>query len=1603
LFLSYLHKAWQYFLRGLAVLFGTVVVLSGLVLGLIQLPFVQSYLLNQAEQQFNQNYYGTIELGRLDGFIPKSIHLHDAKIYAPQANEAASDSSEESKALVASLDEIAITLDLSDLLTRQVTITGLSLTRPQINLEYTADSTYSLFQALKARNQQTETPTWLTNIKLLAPQVSVTSGSLGIDHIPNLPPQLNIPQPLRVDSIQTQLFMELGDKQRYLDVERFYAHLPDMGMRDIEANGQLFNDDRFLEFNGFRVQSGNSSVQVSGELEGVNLYQRNWPQQFKQARFKASLDSSEIYLPEWKRIYPQLPDLQYPLRARFSAEGRPDSIWVNRLAANYNRSSLTMEGFLGEVNTPEHLNYDVNLRNLVLSRLDVLEASMALDQSWGDMVPHLQARGDVSGDVKQANLNLNVASDSGDVDLEGDIQWDPAISYTLFATGSDVRFPQKLWKGNDSELNFSLNLKGAGLEPRSAVGNGEFTLRNSSINGMSVDDGRIQLSFVDGFLEPVIEIHADSQYVYTEGWVDLSDRSPELSLSGKLQGINTAKFPRPWNTPKVKTSLNGQFKSDISGDSPEKLFGNVKVIWDESVVDSDSVDSGYLDIALNDPGMEKRVFTINSSLADVEISGSFDQDRLERAFQHWRPYFKESFKQLAEVGPTTGLDSLANHAVFLPFEYPVELNGYVQLKSLQPIRPLLPSWIEIAPGSELNVSVKANTSSFSSSGFWSIGQARVNSIAEVKQLKGEYQSHFTYGEPLRKQTNMDLTVAASQINLRKVPIDSLHLNLGWKQDSVAVSGRVDRLNDAVSTDFTLQSHLFEDRILLQLPRMFVGSDTYSWQNEGIPSATLYPKRRVRFDQVVFKNGDQQFEVDGVYSQNPTDTLSYSLNDMDLRLISDLIGGRVRFAGNLNGQVQTSALRENPYIVGDLRVNQGTVNGNTVGDVQLGSTYNEARNRFDTQLVINTDTVTYSDYIEANNGNRTHIVGNGWIQAGNFASATDTLYRMDFDFDRIDGWVVNVISPNIFEETRGKGDGSGYITGNFKDFDFNADFFVDDLYGRPTFLNTNYYMTGHVVVDRNDGVVFDSVRVRDGVRGNGLLYGSVDLNNFEPVKYMDIWLRLDGMEFLRKQFDRETPFYGTVAGSGLVRINGPNYNPFIRTVEPVVTESRSVFSIPLLEETELNQDAKFIQFVDEFNLSRDKKDAQNAIINNDQNGGAANDQNGEAAATPVMQDGEPVIDPSDLSFTELFEMDLQFIASPNSTVELIFDQIAGEVLTAQGSGQIQITLEDEVLQMFGRFNISGGEYQFVSGDIFTRRFFLEDGGSIQWEGDPYNARLNINTVYRARPTITSLINATSQNTVESTPDNQSRRIPIDLILEIRGTLDEVENNFYFRLPTNELEGTQNTALANQISLLNNEEQKLLQATSLLLTGNFLPIASSANQGVSDLRQNLSSGVVLSPLLSSQVNSLLKSNLSNLNLANNLDIDLNVTTFYELDLGIALRLFDDRLILRREGQITGVQGTNQSVLGDVGATYRINEALSISYFHRQDQLFSAVTDFQSAQATQPLNGIGLEAQVQFNTWSDLKNRIRRAFRKLFGRKEKAIREKQSGTTESESSGN
>jgi len=328
------------------------------------------------------------------------------------------------------------------------------------------------------------------------------------------------------------------------------------------------------------------------------------------------------------------------------------------------------------------------------------------------------------------------------------------------------------------------------------------------------------------------------------------------------------------------------------------------------------------------------------------------------------------------------------------------------------------------------------------------------------------------------------------------------------------------------------------------------------------------------------------------------------------------------------------------------------------------------------------------------------------------------------------------------------------------------------------------------------------------------------------------------------------------------------------------------------------------------------------------------------------------------------MNLQFTAPEQTQFELVFDPVTGEILTANGGGSLNIVLQNQEFGMFGYFDVYGGDYLFMGGDLFSRKFTINDGGTLAWEGSAQNPRINLTAVYKSRPNIQPLT-------------GNDARIPIDLILKLNGSIEALQNDFYFEIPNTTF---QDASINTALRILNSEEQKLPQATSLLLTGNFFAVNAGANASNS-FGSNLQSNATqtgLSQLLSSQINTILNNSISNL------DIDLNLNGFNQADLGIALRLFDDRLVLRRDGQLINndPNAANQNVIGDLRASYKISRAMSVEVFYRQDPSLSGFSAIQDQ--VQNVSGVGIQYQVQFNRWRDLPRIIWKNILNIFGGK-------------------
>lgn len=1548
--LRWIHKTWTVFWRLVLAVLLLALVLSGAVVGLLQVEKVQEYLADRLEHRVEQDYYANLSIGDIDGVLPFSLALKE--VVLTSTNTTAPDT-------LATVERVETEVDLWSLLQNRINITSFSMEQPRFWLNIDEEQQIHFLKkkekALTGSGQK-QKASWFGQTDVLAPVVRFSGGEINVQSTASEGPWLNFPSSFKLTDASADLFLEWSDQQRFLDIESFSAKASNLAMDSLAFSGQVYRGDQQLELNSFRLTLGDSRFTINGEIDGIQWSQPDFLGQLREAHYNLDLASKEVHTTDLQNFYSFVPELEQEFHLALNTEGPLDSLQVRQALLGTGESSVQLQGSLRNIAHGAPVAYNLQFRSDTLREQD-LEPILNTLRLPPRPVHELLVEGQLSGTADSASTILKVSAPYGRLKIDATARVKAPYKYSGTVEGENLNLHSFLPATVDSSvLNVEGEFQGEGFSLRESEGKVLLTVTNSKVNGRAVNNLEMNTRLQKGIWQQFYKYRHENAFLQGEARVNFNKERPPVKINGSAENINLARiFP---SAAVATTALDFNYNVETQGINLDQIQGRANVDVQPSVFNGDTVRAHQMYMDLNSSEAEVRSFRLTSSLFDMNVSGRILPSHIVEQARYWAKYLRNRFQ--AEILLNDPIDSLNGQA--MPTEK-VVFNGSVSTKDLSLIRNYFPGFPALSSESEIAFDVNTNGQRLLLSAEvladslsyrqWQIGDGDA-------QLTASFRSDRT----LKEYATVDLETNIGSLRNEDVRFERMGLDVSLNQDELHYDQKIGSISDNARFNLELNSVLSDSSIQIAVSQFFLGNNEYAWINRRTPSLTFMEDDDVVLDDFRFQNRSEYFEVSGTLSADRQDSLMYDINNVHLNRISDLIDGKITFGGILDGTLVTKSLTQQPTVQGELQASRFTLNDRIVGDISFNSQFNPKRDRFDTRIAVTTDSVKYSSYLEENDQIGQNMYLEGYFVTPRPNAEQDTVFYFDTRFEQIDMWVIPLFVDNIFAEMEGQASGNGYITGNLEDFDFHAEFQTQNVFTKPRFVETNYFVSGPVQVDRQEGVTLDSLQVMDTKGGSGTVWGNIDLNNFNPITYLDISADLNQLQFLNNSYDPDIPFYGNISGTGLVRLTGSNTDLYLRTENPMQLTNSSNVSIPLMEQTELNQSEGFIRFVDSFDNFEQYSAAQ------------APTQGQEENLTEEQLEAEI----QGMTFSERFDLDLQFTTSEEINVRLIFDPVTGEILNSQGTGQIRLTMQDQDVQMYGRYRINSGSYQFVTGEIISRKLQLEPGGTIVWEGEPDNARLDISAVYNARPNISTL---TAEGPVEGQTQS-GQQVPIDLIVEINGTLNSVENNYFFRLPPS-LDLSSSSTLSYTINQINrDEQQKLLQATSILFTGQFLPTQGAGN-ATATLGENLSKGTtvlnpllsnqVISPLLSNQINALLNSDVSRL------DVDFNLNAYNEIDLGIALRLYNDRLVLRREGQITGggPQSTLSDRIGDINATYRIHRGLSLTAFHRQDQILGSygATGAQAGDVTPNVDGIGLEAQVQFNSWKGLKSKISNIF--------------------------
>ena len=137
------------------------------------------------------------------------------------------------------------------------------------------------------------------------------------------------------------------------------------------------------------------------------------------------------------------------------------------------------------------------------------------------------------------------------------------------------------------------------------------------------------------------------------------------------------------------------------------------------------------------------------------------------------------------------------------------------------------------------------------------------------------------------------------------------------------------------------------------------------------------------------------------------------------------------------------------------------------------------------------------------------------------------------------------------------------------------------------------------------------------------------------------------------------------------------------------------------------------------------------------------------------------------------------ANTDAEMELLIDPKGGDVITGRGNGNLRVEFDTySDIKLYGTYTINNGYYLFTLQNLIRKEFKVDQGSTIAWTGDPFNAQVNIRALYPLTASLRDLLDESELSSISRTS------VPVNCILKLTDNLMKPTINFGIELPNSE---------------------------------------------------------------------------------------------------------------------------------------------------------------------------------------------------------------------------
>jgi translocation and assembly module TamB len=1497
---------WLFFLTT-----AVAVVLAAVLLLLSHSQIGRDQVARQLEARFNAQYHGQLEIGRLTGNLLYDLFARDVRLYDATGR------------VVLAADSVVIEPRWIALLQDRLELKRITLVRPSLELHRGEDGVWNLADAFRSRRPSGPGG---EPLHLEAARVRIIDGRLRTINAGDVPAAVRSGAVFdytnaRATTLNAELDLDFQGPRRRVRVATLSAELPDQRVSLRHLSGNMIAEGPGVAMDDLALDLG--ETQLRGAFRLVHTDGRD--------HLDLRLDRSPVHGDEVRRLVPAFP-VPGPLVVATSASGPLDELMLDHLDVQRGASTLRASGRLYHL--PDSLGYALSVDGAHIRPGDVAdlapEAATMLER-LGVVRGDVEARGAIAwshGVTTRTDARLRLVSDAGAVGGQLRLRTTEGSPARYALDGRVHGFDPGRLTGDGSlagSLHGRVSIDGSGFTATDVAARIALDLEPSRMGGRTVDAlvarGRLDGRRVSGDV-----VLTAGGHLSLSGRADLGGGAYDLVATTESFDLRSLVPDAP------ASRLTGTARLEATGAHLDLLAATLDLdLAGSSITLGDSLwalPEEPVRLSVYPGGSEGPRVSLATESFTIDVGGSFGWADMVTAGRFWSQAVANAVDTEVLHRRELVATSPAERSARAPADaHDVDL--VVRVHRADAFRP----WVkDIEPGSAMHVVATMGPDSLrlgvelSAVGI-TLGDARFTGLRMGAEASATDAADLLTGLAFQLEAASDSLFPGRShptrpyLDVRYAPERrGLHLTAeAFRQaDSVRASTRAfvsflpDRSELAGRFDLNAPGqawHVEEARVDLYRDALVFRSFE---AERSLPNGYPAPRLALR----------------GIASGASEDVLHVVARALDLSEVLDLVGVDLPLDGLAVADLAVTSALGQPAILGTATVDDFSLFGEVAGRLTARSEIIPGRPGFAVDLSLQPDDPRAA--VE----NRIHVAGTLSLPGRTPTGVWDSgFFDLAATFTRLDLFFLDHLFPEIIAGTRGAGTGSGTIRGDWSYPLFDGDLFVRDASTRVPDFNLGLSAEGRVTVDRY-GFQFHDVSLRDKRGGSGTVRGRLLFNDYRYFSF-DLAAQLTDFEIIdvgRAQAGT-LPFYGHIRAGGTATLTGPLDAVYLRSPDAVTSPDSEIF-IPVTASGPAG-DSGFLVFADTEGRIPDIEERRSLI--------------GERPE-------------SERAFLDGLQMSLNVYAPPGSTVHLVFDPIIGDQINAVGSARLQLAIREGEFQTFGAFEVERGDYLFTAGDVFTRRFDLDSGGTIEWDGDPIDARLNLPASYRTRASLAGL---------GLVGVDERARVPFIVRLDVGGRVTGPVVDLSLDLDEG---GGRAIAAAEALRRrLNEPDRQAEYATSVLLTNTFLLAPSDRTTALTDAADDLLF-TSLSELVSSRLNLFLNQALG----ADNLDVAVGVQQragLQDLDVtyGVALRLLDERLVIRGEGVYQQFENRTvaEGLQGEVAVEVRIADGVALEVFYRREG--DVLMGRGLASMPTGAYGAGVNYQAEFVNWGSFVRRL------------------------------